>query len=81
MWLAGLLFAPEYKVLETCPFAERYQRERHWTLLMSRKHALLNISFGAAPLHRPPLTEEHKAKIRLAKRRGGSTAPAAAALN
>ncbi len=38
-----------------------------------------NTPYGAAPLHRPPLTPEHKAKIRLAKRRGGSAAPAAAA--
>jgi hypothetical protein len=79
-WLQSMLFPPAWRVLATVPYADRYQREREWTIMLAKHHQLLNISFGAAPLHRPPLTAEHRAKISagLLKRRGGVPTAAAA---
>jgi hypothetical protein len=79
-WLQGMLLPPDWRVLATVPWADRYQQERAWTVRVAAKHQLLNISYGAAPLHRPPLTAEHRAKIRagLARRRGGGVRAVAA---
>lgn len=82
-WLSSLLLPPSYRVLAVVPWSQRYTAERQWTLMLARKHPLLNISCGAAPLRRPPLTAEHRAKISrslLARnRRGERSFPAAAA--
>jgi hypothetical protein len=66
-------------------YERRYQAERYWTLRLRKTCDLLNISDGAAPLTRPPLSEAHRAKIRAAalarnrRLRGGELSPAAAA--
>jgi hypothetical protein len=80
-WLQGMLFPPAWRVLASVPYAERYQREREWTIMLAKRYDLFNISYGASPLHRPPLTAEHRAKISagLAKRRGGVESPSVAA--
>jgi hypothetical protein len=80
-WLSEFLICPPHRVLAAVPYEDRYQREREWTVRLAASSDLFNISFGAAPLHRPPLTAEHKAKISrsLLARRGGARSPAAAA--
>lgn len=78
-WLSGLLFPPAYKILDRVPWHCRYEMERNWTVRLSARYRLVNISFGAAPLHRGPLTAEHRAKISLAKRRGVAESPVVAA--
>lgn len=70
-WLQGLLLPPDYRVLAVVSYERRYQEERSWTITMAAKYELLNISFGAAPLKRGPMSAEHRAKVSLAKRRGG----------
>jgi len=78
-WLQQFLIPPDFVILATVPWDRRYQEERHWTIALGAKHDLLNISAGAAPLRRPPLTAEHRAKISASKRRGSPLPCAAAA--
>jgi hypothetical protein len=75
-----MLIPPAYRVLATVAWSGRYAEERKWTVMLAARHDLLNISFGAAPLRRGPLSAEHKRKIAATKRlRGGATPSAAAA--
>lgn len=78
-----MLFAPPVKVLATVPWDRRYQEERRWTVLLRAKYELYNIADGPAPLHRPPLTLEHRAKISAAIRarnlRSAAESPSVAA--
>jgi len=68
-WLSGLLFPPDFKIIDRVPWHRRYEAERTWTLRLRQRYDLFNVSDGAAPVRRPPLTPEHRAKISLAKRR------------
>ena len=75
-WLGGQLFPPSARVLQIVPYSQRYAAERSWSITMAAKHPLLNVSYGAAPLPRGPLSAEHRAKISLAliernRHRGG----------
>jgi hypothetical protein len=71
-WLQGFLLPPDYRILATVPYSERYQAERDWTIRLSKTCDLFNISFGASPLRRPWMTDRNR-------RRSGDLSPAAAA--
>jgi GIY-YIG catalytic domain len=71
-WLQSLLICPGYVIFAEVPWLERFAAERRWTVMLAAKHPLYNISFGAAPLRRPWMTERNR-------HRGGLTSGAAAA--
>jgi len=62
-WLQSLLFCPGHRILAVVPYGERYQREREWTLKLRKTCDLFNISDGAAPLKRGPLSEAERSRL------------------
>jgi hypothetical protein len=54
---------PAYKILVTVPYERRFAEERRWTVILAARHPLFNVSYGASPLRRGPLSEAHEAKI------------------
>ena len=78
-WLSSFLFCPDHRILATVPYARRYSAEREWTIRLRKTCDLFNISDGASPLKRGPLSEEHKAAIAATKARRRAELAAAAA--